>query len=349
MKRNEFLKGLGLLGAGTLLPGTSVITGSTASAKTTGTTANCHLIPTETEGPFPLDLTTNNSATFFRTDVRENRTGAKLNLTMRIYGIDNCTPMTNARVNIWHCDKDGIYSGYAGGMNQGGSASTTWLRGYQMTDAYGEVKFTTIFPGWYSGRTMHIHFQVYVSSSYRVVSQMTCDVAQKNAVYASNSGLYTKGSDPQSPTNDNIFSDGYQYQLFTLTQNADGSYDGYLEVSVAGVGSGNSGTPPTGIADHHEPETGGQFTLGQNFPNPHEGATTVPFALLTTSKVKLDIYDLQARRIATVDAGTLGAGEHKLAVDFSRLGIASGSYLYQLEVNNSNGTFKQVKMMTAAR
>ena len=57
MKRNEFLKGLGLLGAGTLLPGTSVISGNALSAKTTGTTASCHLIPTETEGPFPLDLT----------------------------------------------------------------------------------------------------------------------------------------------------------------------------------------------------------------------------------------------------------------------------------------------------
>ena len=234
-------------------------------------------------------------------------------------------------------------------MNQGGSASTTWLRGYQMTDAYGEVHFTTIFPGWYAGRTMHIHFQIYVSSSYRVVSQMTCDVTQKNAVFADNSSLYIKGSDPQSPNSDNVFSDGYQYQLFTLTKNADDTYKGYMEVIVAGVGSGNNDAPPTGIINHHEPETGGQFTLGQNFPNPHEGATTVPFALLTTSKIKLDIYDLQARKVAVLDAGMLSSGEHTLPVDFKNLGIASGSYLYQLEITNTNGTFRQVKMMTAAR
>lgn len=347
MKRHEFLKGLGILGAGAMLPATRAFADGNSSAKAT---ASCTLIPTETEGPFPLDLSTTNSATYFRRDVREDRSGAKLNLTMRIYGVDNCTPMTNVRVNIWHCDKNGLYSGYFNTMNTGSTAATasmTWLRGYQMTDAYGEVQFTTIFPGWYSGRTMHIHFQVYVSSSYKAVSQMTCDATQKNQVYADNASLYTKGADPQAIATDNIFSDGYTYQMFTLTKNSDGSYNAYMEVSVRGSGTGNNGTP-TGIA-HHEPETGGQFTLGQNFPNPHTGFTTIPFTLINTSNVKVDIYDLQARKVASIPAGTLGAGSHKIDVDFGALGIASGSYLYQLEVSNSKGAFRQVKMMTAAR
>lgn len=343
MKRNEFLKGIGILGAGAMLPGKALA--DTAAAAKSG--AGCVLIPTETEGPFPLDLTTDHAGTYFRSDVREDRTGAKLYLKMKIFGKDNCTPMVNARVNIWHCDKDGLYSGYYNSMNTGSTAATanmTWLRGYQMTDAYGEVSFVTIFPGWYSGRTMHIHFQVYVSSSYKVVSQMTCDVTAKNKVYSDNSSLYTKGADPQSPTTDNIFSDGYQYQTFTLTKNADGTYNAYMEVSVAGNGSGSSGT--TGI---HEPETGGQFTLGQNFPNPHTGYTSIPFTLNTASYVQVDIYDLQARKVATIDKGTLSAGDYKVPVDFESLGIPSGNYLYQLQVSNSNGVFRQVKMMTAAR
>lgn len=343
MKRSDFLKGLGVLGAGAAIPFKSLADTGTTAAKGTGI---CVLIPTETEGPFPLDLTTTNAATYFRSDVRETKPGVTLHLKMKIFGVDNCTPMTNVRVNIWHCDKDGIYSGYYNTMNTGSTPATaneTWLRGYQMTDAYGEVNFVSIFPGWYSGRTCHIHFQVYVSSNYKAVSQMTFDVTAKNALYTSHSSIYTKGADPLSPSGDNIFSDGYQYQLASLTENTDGSYTAYLEVSVSG-----SGTGTTGIA-HHEPETGGQFVLGQNFPNPHNGYTTVPFTLNTTSQVQLDIYDLQARKIASIDKGLLSAGDHNIGIDFAALGIVSGSYLYQLQVSNPDGRFRQVKMMTVVR
>ena len=182
---------------------------------------NCTLIPSETAGPFPLDLTAN--PFYFRQDVRENKTGVQLNLKLKIIGLSNCLPMQNARVNIWHCDKDGLYSGY--GDQQG----LTYLRGYQMTNANGEVEFVTIFPGWYTGRICHIHFQVFVSSSYAAISQLTFPIATKNAIYAANPSLYTKGADPLTFSNDNIFSDGYSYQLATLTPNIQmGGYDSYL-------------------------------------------------------------------------------------------------------------------------
>ncbi|MBK7873762.1 MAG: hypothetical protein IPJ74_25445 [Saprospiraceae bacterium] len=91
---------------------------------------------------FPLDLTANTA--FFRQDVRESKTGVQLNLKMKIIGASNCEPMRNVRVNIWHCDKDGLYSGYSQ-SNNAGQAGLTYLRGYQMTDANGEVNFITIF------------------------------------------------------------------------------------------------------------------------------------------------------------------------------------------------------------
>ncbi|MBK7874059.1 MAG: protocatechuate dioxygenase [Saprospiraceae bacterium] len=194
MKRKDFLKTIGLAtGAASILP----------LRNTLGNTPNaCTLIPTETAGPFPLDLTANTA--FFRQDVRESKTGVQLNLKMKIIGASNCEPMRNVRVNIWHCDKDGLYSGYSQ-SNNAGQAGLTYLRGYQMTDANGEVNFITIFPGWYTGRICHIHFQVYVSSSYSAISQMTFDIATKNAIYAANPTLYTKGADPLNYNNDNIF------------------------------------------------------------------------------------------------------------------------------------------------
>jgi len=340
MNRSEFLKGLGIIGAGAVLPFNAVKTfaGETEAGKTAAT---CVLIPSETEGPFPLDLTTTNAATYFRQDVRGDRTGVPLHLKMKITGMANCLPMSNVRVNIWACDKDGIYSGYNNAMNAG-STTATYQRGYQMTDSNGEVDFTAIFPGWYSGRLCHIHFQVFVSSVYKAVSQLTFDITAKNALYAANASLYTKGADPMTMAADNVFSDGTTYQTATLTANTDGSYSSYLEVTINGTGAS------TGIREY-EGETGGQFKMGQNFPNPYTGITTIPFTLNTASQVKVELFDINARKMAVINKGFLTAGDHTIVVDTRDLNLPTANYLYQLDVTNDNGTFRQAKMMTAER
>ena len=337
MKRKEFLQGLGLAGIGTLLTGKPVKAGNRLISGLMP--PNCVLIPTETAGPFPLDLTAN--PTYFRQDVRENKTGVLLRLKLKIIGDSNCLPMQNLRVNIWHCDKDGLYSGYSQQNNQG-QAGLTYLRGYQMTDANGEVEFVTIFPGWYTGRICHIHFQVYVSSMYAAISQLTFPIAAKNDLYANNAALYTKGADPLNLSQDNIFSDGYTYQIATLTPNAaTGGFDSYLEVTISGAGT-------TALAEL-EPETGGQFKLGQNFPNPYTDETTIPFKLTNASDVQVDIWDLAGNKAATVDKGKMGEGEQIIALNLKSLGLPSANYIYQLQVTNSYGTFRQCKMMTAAK
>jgi hypothetical protein len=339
MKRKDFIKGLGLTGLASSLsfaPGSEIFQPKVSKAFLP---PNCALIPSETEGPFPLDLTANSF--YFRQDVRENKTGVQLNLKMKIIGSANCAPMPNVRVNIWHCDKDGLYSGYSQSNNQG-QAGLTYLRGYQMTDSNGEVNFVTIFPGWYTGRICHIHFQVYLSSVYRAVSQLTFPIAEKNALYAANASLYTKGADPLTFSSDNIFSDGYNLQLATLTPNATtGGYDTYLEVTVQGSGT-------TGYAAV-EPETGGQFKLGQNFPNPFGATTTVPFQLTNRSDVQIDLFDLDGRKVATVDQGNLMAGDYEIALNLRELGLGQQNYIYQLQVSNEHGVYRQCKMMTASK
>ena len=181
MKRKDFLRGFGLAGIASVLPKPAF---SSARVLSGPQPPNCVLIPSETAGPFPLDLTENQ--TFFRQDVREDRTGARHDLKMKIIGLENCLPMQNVRVNIWQCDKDGLYSGYNTQVGR------TYLRGYQFADANGEVNFTTIFPGWYPGRIAHIHFQVYVSSVYAAISQLTYPIAEKNQIYLDHADLYTK-------------------------------------------------------------------------------------------------------------------------------------------------------------
>lgn len=338
MERKDFLKGIGAIGLGAMLP-VDKTNAALRQAEKFQNGTSCTLIPTETAGPFPLDLTAN--STYFRQNIKENKTGTPLNVKLKITGNANCQVMPNLRVNIWHCDKDGLYSGYSQ-TNNPGQAGLTYLRGYQMTDANGEVEFQTIFPGWYSGRICHIHFQVYVSSVYAAISQLTFDVTTKNAIYAANAGEYTKGADPMTLATDNIFSDGYAYQLASLTPNAaTGGYDAYLEVTIQGSGTA------TGLGAL-EPETGGQFRLQQNYPNPYSGETTIPFNLTNPSDIKIGLFDLSGKKIAEISQQGLGAGDHKIRINTAQLGISSANYIYQLEVENQNGINRQCKMMTAA-
>lgn len=330
MNRKDFLKSLSLASIGLSLP-TAQIFKNTALAKDL---SDCVLIPTETAGPFPLDLSA--SIYYFRQDVREDRAGVQLNVKMKILGLANCLPMPNVRVNIWHCDKDGNYSGY------GTQAGLTYLRGYQMTDVNGEADFITIFPGWYPGRVCHIHFQVHVSSAYSVVSQFTFDHNSVNALYAAHTDIYTKGADPLTPQTDNIFANGYQYQLATLSPNVDtGGYNAYIEVTVQGTGTVGLG--------HTENEIAKNMQLGQNYPNPFTTFTTIPLALTLASQVTVELWNQSGKKVAAINKGWLPAGNHTLDIDLATLRLPRASYAYQVQVTNENGAFTDCKMMTLLR
>ena len=299
--------------------------------------SSCVLIPSETAGPFPLDLTANSF--FLRQDVREGRAGVRMNLKMKVISLSTCAALQNVRVHIWHCDKDGLYSGYDIPQNPGQSG-LTYMRGWQMTNAAGEVDFITILPGWYTGRICHIHFQVYVNSGYSAVSQLTFDIATKNAIYAANSSVYTKGVDPLSFSTDNIFSDGYSYQLASLTQNGSGDYDSFLEVTVADA--------PTGMP-HLEKENEKHFTLGQNYPNPYEAGTSIPLTLKGDAHVTIDLYDVNGMLVARILNNDLTSGDHIIGVNTSEPGLIPGNYIYQVEVRKSDKIFRDCRMMTKAK
>lgn len=334
MNKREFLRTSGLLGAATFLP---ISRAFSEEGLFTGARGSCSLIPSETAGPFPLDLTEN--TTFFRQDITEGYPGVPLTTRLRIIGLENCEPMPNVRVNIWHCSNEGSYSGYSLNNNPG-QAGLTYLRGYQFTDADGMVEFQTIFPGWYQGRICHIHFQVYVNSNYAAVSQLTFPIETKNAIYTANPSLYPDGVDPLSFSQDGIFNNGYQFQLATLEPNGDGGYDSFLEVAVQGSGV------PTGLA---EVLSAAQFELGQNVPNPYVGNTVIPIRLERTSDVQLDLYDLQGRKVASVQQHGLPAGGHRIELDMNELGLRTANHVYQIEVRNTEGVWRAAKMMTAQK
>ena len=98
-----------------------------------------------------------------------------------------------------------------------------------------------------------------------------------------------------------------------------------------------------------EPETGGEFKLGQNFPNPFVGGTTIPFKLKNTSDVMIELFENSGKKAATIITKNMAAGDQSIKVDLAALGIASSNFVYQITVENGNGVFRQCKVMTAQK
>lgn len=199
-------------------------------------TGSCTLTPQETQGPYPLLAILSNAA-MVRSDITEGKTGVPLRLTLTIQDLSGgCTLVAGAAVYIWHCDKDGLYSGYSNSQNAV-QAGLTYLRGIQVSDANGQAQFTTIYPGWYAGRITHIHFQVYLNDNLSVTatatSQLAFPAAVTTAVYGS--ALYTKGQNYSvtSFSADNVFGDGTTYQMVAISGDTANGYDASLTVTIA--------------------------------------------------------------------------------------------------------------------
>jgi len=209
-----------------------------AFGATDGTVATCVLTPEVTEGPYWID----NKLT--RRDVRAGRPGLPLVLEFTIVNAKTCKPIKGADVEIWHADASGNYSGFDGGASGGGGGfggsgpetKTRYLRGHQRSDALGKASFLTVFPGWYRGRTPHVHMKVHVGGADRVVhtGQVFFSEAIQGSVYRS--GAYAaRGQADTSHAQDMIYAQaGGSRAVVKLSRRAAGAR-GYVGRIVIGV------------------------------------------------------------------------------------------------------------------
>ena len=211
----------------------------------TSDTANGEL-PEETAGPYPGDGSNGANVLTESGIVRSNITssfgssttraeGVPLTITMIINEFDNDKkPLVGGAVYLWHCDRAGQYSLYSQAI-----AKENYLRGVQETDDKGQVSFTTIFPACYDGRWPHIHFEVYPSlakatnSANKIAtSQMALTEEASKAVYATTGyEASVQNLSQVSLASDNVFSDGYDLQIPTITGDTTSGYQ--LQFSCA--------------------------------------------------------------------------------------------------------------------
>ncbi|MBI3876743.1 MAG: hypothetical protein HY300_12470, partial [Verrucomicrobia bacterium] len=203
-------------------------------------TLACVVRPALTEGPYFVDERLN------RSDIRTDPTtgavsaGVPLKLKFNVSRVSgsSCSPLAGALVDIWHCDAGGAYSDIANGAGQANTSGKKYLRGYQVTDSNGAVEFTTIYPGWYSGRTVHIHYKVRVfdgsSKTYEFTSQLCFDDTLTDQVFTQ-APYNTRGTRNTRNSNDGIYQSGGTSVLLSLTADGQGGYTSAYDIGLSGV------------------------------------------------------------------------------------------------------------------
>ncbi len=233
---------LGLVGAtaATVLVGCDrgqpgSIWGSLWSRKPTVTAMPpCIVRPEQTEGPYFVDDRLN------RSDIRSDpsdgsvKEGVPLQVMLRVHQINgnDCTPLAGAIVDIWHCDALGVYSDVRDRSFD--TRGKKFLRGYQVTDTHGTVQFLTIYPGWYPGRAVHIHFKIRTNPAsrrgYEFTSQIYFDEAITDQIHTQ-APYASKGQRTLRNKRDGIFRDGGEQLMLQLTQQAQG-YVGTFDIGL---------------------------------------------------------------------------------------------------------------------
>jgi protocatechuate 3,4-dioxygenase beta subunit len=236
LTRREALAFLGATGA-LLFFGCSDSMAADSGGTDSGTSSSCVVRPELTEGPYYVD------EELERSDIRSDpsdgtvRPGALLALTFNVSSAASgaCSPLAGAVVDVWHCDALGVYSDVSDpGFDTVGKK---FLRGYQVTDSQGVARFTTIYPGWYQGRTVHIHFKIRSSASagraYEFTSQLFFDDGLTDRVH-SQSPYSAKGQRTLRNSADGIYRNGGDQLLLDVTQNADG-YSASFDIALQEV------------------------------------------------------------------------------------------------------------------
>jgi protocatechuate 3,4-dioxygenase beta subunit len=239
LNRRDVLRILGITSASILagcVPGLSGALQATStpaqatSATNTVALPACIVRPEVTEGPYYVDEELN------RSDIRSDpatgaiKDGVLLTLTFNVSQVGNggCTPLEGAKVDIWHCDAAGVYSDVSDpGFNTRGQK---FLRGYQVTDANGQATFVTIYPGWYSGRTVHIHFKIQyggTDQSRVFTSQLFFDDSLSDKVFAQ-PPYSSKGQRNTLNGTDGIYND----QLLLNVNQGDNGYAAAFDIGL---------------------------------------------------------------------------------------------------------------------
>lgn len=223
-------------------PSKSATASTAASASASATSSVCTLNAEVTEGPYSLD------GALVREDIREDKEGVEVQYTFTVVDTANdCAPLADALVEIWHCDSLGEYSGFVGGNGHTEDDNGTFLRGGQLTDSEGQVSLVSIWPGHYVSRAVHVHMRVHTDVTLTDTSYTGGEVIHTGQLFFDEDiNAEVQALDPYSDnttaetqlSDDSIYDDGGASSgLLTLTALGSSVSDGYTATLTVGVDS----------------------------------------------------------------------------------------------------------------
>jgi len=188
--------------------------------ETDAAAVSCVLTPEQTEGPYYV------AGEKLRRNITDGRPGAPLVLRTFVVDASTCKPIRNAAVDIWHADAAGIYSGFGAG-----ASSRTFMRGIQRTNAKGLAQFRTVYPGWYQGRTVHIHVKVHVGGNVAHTGQLYFSDALTDRVYV-RAPYSARPNRTTRNASDMIYRNGGRRSLVAVKKNSTGVYVATITMGV---------------------------------------------------------------------------------------------------------------------
>jgi len=313
--------------------------------------ATAALTPTMTEGPYWIDELLRRSDIRANTSSATNNAGAlqdgvPLALKINVFDADSGNKAVNgAHIDIWHANAYGLYSDEGSQQVGGGtSASNTkgqnFLRGYQVTDDDGAVRFTTIYPGWYSGRAIHIHVRVRTyDSGGNVATNYTTQIffadAANNSVLSGAAPYNTRtpATDPTTDENDNVLTSS---AVATNVVSASGSlargYEATFNIYLSGVKG------VTTAADSSD--TAVSATLASaRATKAANGARSVVLSVRADETLTATAKVVRGTKVLGKATGRLTAGMHTLKVGIGH-GVAAGTAKLQLVLADAAGNTK---------
>jgi protocatechuate 3,4-dioxygenase beta subunit len=223
-RRGTLLKAGGLLGAVVGASAWRALDDEDASASGLAAVesgaVSCVLAPELTEGPYYVPDER------MRRDITEGKAGMPLTLRLRVLDVSTCKPIKGAAVDIWHCDALGVYSGFGSG-----SGNRTFMRGVQRTDRNGLARFRSVYPGWYRGRTVHIHVKVHVAGDVVHTGQLYFPDAVTDKVFR-RKPYSRRGRRSTRNANDFVFAQGGRRSMLRLRK-AGTAYVGSITMGVS--------------------------------------------------------------------------------------------------------------------
>jgi protocatechuate 3,4-dioxygenase beta subunit len=319
---------VGAAGAGLLVVGRTPVGSLFGSSAADAATSCASLTPAKEIGPYFVEEKLNRSNITTDPDTGVAVAGVPLVVKLTLLDEDNaCAPLVGAQVDVWHAAPSGLYSD----ESAEGTAGKKYLRGYQVSDASGQLQFTTIYPGWYSGRAVHIHARIRTfdssgTATYDFLTQLFFDDTLTDTVYTK-APYASRGTRDTRDAVDRVYGDDGASVLLEVVSDGNGGYVGSFTFGLSASNQSSdtgSTAPTTGGGSGGAPGATGDTTVSATLAaasctRGSLGTRTLHARLVTKEAVSLDVRLLRGSKlVARKQVSSLAAGAHTVNVPIAR-------------------------------